>query len=150
MLPFVFEIWNYFFPLYHMFSSSSIILLSNLTSFWSVFFFFFVTFWNLIFNCNYNFYFCCKSFRLAVLADLHILGCHEHNLSIFGKCLSTWMFICVCQTFYDKCNLKTNAWIFMKLSVLLHPNINCVYQLLVKLAPKMELLFRFFQNSSDE
>ena len=33
-------------------------------------------------------------FDFRFLMDLHVLGCSEHDLTIFGKCLS----VCVCVT----------------------------------------------------
>ena len=35
-------------------------------------------------------------FDFRFLMDLHVLGCPEHDLTIFGKCLS------VCLTVWDK------------------------------------------------
>ena len=35
-------------------------------------------------------------FDLRFLMDLHVLGCPEHDLTIFAKCLSVCLSVCLC------------------------------------------------------
>ena len=75
-------------------------------------------------------------FDLRFLMDLDVLGCPEHDLNIFGKCLSVCMSVCLCvclclcmsvcvwQKFCGKCSSRTNAQNFMKFYIYYYPNIN--------------------------
>ena len=52
------------------------------------------------------------NFQFPVLMFLHGLGCPEHDLTIFEKCL------CVSVTkFCDKCSSRKNEQNFMKLYI---------------------------------
>ena len=39
-------------------------------------------------------------FDFWFLMDLHVLGCPEHDLTIFGKCLSDCVSVCLCICVY--------------------------------------------------
>ena len=54
-------------------------------------------------------------FDIRFFIDLHVLGCPEQDLTIFGKCLSVCVSICVWQKFCGNCISRTNAQNFIKL-----------------------------------
>ena len=67
-------------------------------------------------------------FEFWFLKNLHILGCPDHDLTIYGICLSVcldvWTCICMWQKFCDRSSLTTNAQNFMKLYILNFITIN--------------------------
>ena len=42
------------------------------------------------------------NFRLRFLMDLHALGCPEHDLIIFGTCLSVCLSVCVTRELMNR------------------------------------------------
>ena len=41
--------------------------------------------------------------------DLHAVRCLDHYLTIFGKCLSAYLSVCMSRTFCGHCISRTNA-----------------------------------------
>ena len=72
-------------------------------------------------------------FDFGFLMDLHILGCPEHDLTIFGKC------ICLCMTNFAASIAQTNEQNFMEPLHLVSPQHKLVYKFLVQIVQQMVL-----------
>ena len=65
-----------------------------------------------------------KIFDFRCLMDLHVLGWPEHDLTIFRKCLSVCLWVCVYPFVCGRSISRTNEPNFIKLDIELHLNKN--------------------------
>ena len=76
-----------------------------------------------------------KKIRLSILTDLHVLGCLDHDLIVFRRCLTIYVSFYAKQTLYSKCKAKTITPNFSKLFTQLHTDLNWYWSTFVENRP---------------